>query len=133
MLAVHYLPSLLLYLTGYPSPGTVIQEVLHWEETFRDKIEEKIRINGNMEKKFPLKQLRRIILIFPLLFVTNYVSGTNHTTHSLFKLQQCADEQFLVEFQAFSWRGIPFNNVYFYNKELKYCFAFSDRNEPSMN
>lgn len=128
MLAVHYSPSLLLYLTAYQSPGTVIQEVLDWEERFREKIEGEIRINGNMEKKFPLKQLRRIIFILPLFFITNFVSATNHTTHFLFKPQQYADEQFLMELQAFSCRGIPFNNAYFYNRESKYCFALRDRN-----
>lgn len=133
MLAMHYSASLLLYLTAYPSPGSVIQKVLDWEERFREKIEGHIRINGNVEKKFSLKQLRRIILIFPLFFVTNCVFSSNYITHSLYKLQQCADEQFLVELQAFSCRGIPFNNVYFYNRLSNYCFALRDRDEPSMN
>lgn len=58
MVVMHYSPSLLLYRTAYPSPGTVIQQMLDWEERFRKKIEGQIRTNGNIEKKFPLKQSR---------------------------------------------------------------------------
>lgn len=127
MPTMHYLTSLLLCLTA--SSGTVIQEVLDREERVREKIKEDMRMNGNMEKKLPVKQLRRITFIFPLLLTTNHVFATNHTTCCLFKLQQCAHGHFLVEFQAFRFIRIPFNYKYFCNRESKYGFALRDRND----
>lgn len=133
MPTMYYLTCLLLCLTAYPSSGTVMQEVLDREYSVREKIKEDIRMRGNMEKKLPVKQLRRIIFIFSLLLMTNHVSATTRTTCCLFKLQQCAHGQFLVEFQAFRFIRIPFISNYFCNRESKYSFALRNRNEPSIN